>query len=58
MTNMKAKFLVFFKIEGIDRKICLSLFFVGFEWNLVFKWDYMTTEERNKRSDNPVAPIR
>ncbi|KAK6181582.1 hypothetical protein SNE40_009408 [Patella caerulea] len=30
----------------------------GFDWNLVFKWDYMTSEERNKRSSNPVSPIR
>ncbi|XP_053374486.1 polypeptide N-acetylgalactosaminyltransferase 2-like isoform X1 [Mercenaria mercenaria] len=29
----------------------------GFDWNLVFKWDYMTSEERNKRSSNPIAPI-
>lgn len=30
----------------------------GFEWNLVFKWDYMTTEERNKRLSDPISPIR
>ncbi|KAJ8309346.1 hypothetical protein KUTeg_014220 [Tegillarca granosa] len=30
----------------------------GFDWNLVFKWDYMTAEERNKRAMNPVDPIR
>lgn len=30
----------------------------GFDWNLVFKWDYMTPEERNKRVNNPIAPIK
>ena len=30
----------------------------GFEWNLVFKWDYMTANERNERMSNPVQPIR
>ncbi|KAK3092921.1 hypothetical protein FSP39_008922 [Pinctada imbricata] len=30
----------------------------GFDWNLVFKWDYMTPEERNKRTDHPIDPIR
>ncbi|XP_069118379.1 polypeptide N-acetylgalactosaminyltransferase-like [Argopecten irradians] len=30
----------------------------GFDWNLVFKWDYMTYEERNKRNSNPIGPIR
>lgn len=29
----------------------------GFDWNLVFKWDYMTPEERNKRVHNPIVPI-
>ncbi|XP_059178444.1 polypeptide N-acetylgalactosaminyltransferase 2-like isoform X2 [Physella acuta] len=30
----------------------------GFDWNLVFKWDYMTAEERNRQRQNPTAPIR
>ncbi|XP_071963044.1 polypeptide N-acetylgalactosaminyltransferase 2-like [Antedon mediterranea] len=30
----------------------------GFDWNLVFRWDYMTATERNSRRSNPVAPIR
>ena len=30
----------------------------GFDWNLVFKWDYMTPAERNSRRNNPIAPIR
>ena len=30
----------------------------GFDWNLVFKWDYMTPEERNKRVNNPIGPIK
>nr|XP_054757971.1 polypeptide N-acetylgalactosaminyltransferase 2-like [Lytechinus pictus] len=30
----------------------------GFDWNLVFKWDYMTQAERNSRRADPIAPIR
>ncbi|OCT80006.1 hypothetical protein XELAEV_18026822mg [Xenopus laevis] len=30
----------------------------GFDWNLVFKWDYMTPEQRRGRQGNPVAPIK
>ncbi|KAL3873200.1 hypothetical protein ACJMK2_036345 [Sinanodonta woodiana] len=30
----------------------------GFGWNLVFKWDYMTSEERNERMNNQIGPIR
>ncbi|XP_014673817.1 PREDICTED: polypeptide N-acetylgalactosaminyltransferase 2-like [Priapulus caudatus] len=30
----------------------------GFDWNLVFKWDYMTPEMRAKRRNDPVAPIK
>lgn len=30
----------------------------GFDWNLVFKWDYMTPEQRRARQGNPVAPIK
>uniref|UniRef100_A0A452QHL6 Polypeptide N-acetylgalactosaminyltransferase n=1 Tax=Ursus americanus TaxID=9643 RepID=A0A452QHL6_URSAM len=30
----------------------------GFDWNLVFKWDYMTPEQRRSRQGNPVAPIK
>nr|XP_033794304.1 polypeptide N-acetylgalactosaminyltransferase 2 isoform X2 [Geotrypetes seraphini] len=30
----------------------------GFDWNLVFKWDYMTPEQRRMRQGNPVAPIK
>ncbi|GFO48189.1 polypeptide n-acetylgalactosaminyltransferase, partial [Plakobranchus ocellatus] len=30
----------------------------GFEWNLVFKWDFMTGEERNKRRERPISPIK
>ncbi|XP_074640543.1 polypeptide N-acetylgalactosaminyltransferase 2-like isoform X3 [Tubulanus polymorphus] len=30
----------------------------GFDWNLVFKWDYMTQEERNRRRGNPIQPIK
>ncbi|KAI8478844.1 Polypeptide N-acetylgalactosaminyltransferase 2 [Branchiostoma belcheri] len=30
----------------------------GFDWNLVFKWDYMTANQRNARRSDPIAPIR
>uniref|UniRef100_A0A669BWF6 Polypeptide N-acetylgalactosaminyltransferase 2 n=1 Tax=Oreochromis niloticus TaxID=8128 RepID=A0A669BWF6_ORENI len=30
----------------------------GFDWNLVFKWDYMTQEQRRARQGNPIAPIK
>lgn len=30
----------------------------GFDWNLVFKWDYMTQVERNSRRSDPIAPIK
>ncbi len=29
----------------------------GFDWNLVFKWEYMTKEERQRRT-SPTDPIR
>lgn len=30
----------------------------GFDWNLVFKWDYMTLDQRRSRQGNPIAPIK
>jgi len=30
----------------------------GFDWNLIFKWDYMSHEMRNARRANPIAPIK
>ncbi|GAB6031111.1 Polypeptide N-acetylgalactosaminyltransferase 2 [Chamberlinius hualienensis] len=30
----------------------------GFDWNLVFKWEYLNVEERNRRSKSPTDPIR
>lgn len=30
----------------------------GFDWNLVFKWEYLTPEERARRSRDPTQPIR
>ena len=30
----------------------------GFGWDLVFKWDYMTAEERRSRLSNPTSEIR
>uniref|UniRef100_A0AAQ5ZDP1 Polypeptide N-acetylgalactosaminyltransferase n=1 Tax=Amphiprion ocellaris TaxID=80972 RepID=A0AAQ5ZDP1_AMPOC len=32
--------------------------FHSFDWNLVFKWDYMTLEQRRARQGNPIAPIK
>ncbi|XP_077995464.1 polypeptide N-acetylgalactosaminyltransferase 2-like [Glandiceps talaboti] len=30
----------------------------GFDWNLVFKWDYMQATERNARKNDPISAIR
>ncbi|XP_073990157.1 polypeptide N-acetylgalactosaminyltransferase 2 isoform X1 [Rhodnius prolixus] len=30
----------------------------GFDWNLVFKWEYLSQEERAKRAMDPTQPIR
>lgn len=30
----------------------------GFDWNLVFKWDFMTASEMSIRKQNVIAPIR
>lgn len=30
----------------------------GFDWNLVFKWDFMMVQEISKRKQNMIAPIR
>lgn len=30
----------------------------GFDWNLVFKWIYMTESEKREHSKQPIAPIR
>ncbi|XP_055340751.1 polypeptide N-acetylgalactosaminyltransferase 2-like [Paramacrobiotus metropolitanus] len=30
----------------------------GFDWNLVFKWEYLTAAEKEKRNGDPIAPIR
>lgn len=30
----------------------------GFDWNLVFKWEYLSSEERTRRSKDPVSPIK
>lgn len=31
---------------------------LGFDWNLVFKWDFMMVQEISKRKQNMIAPIR
>uniref|UniRef100_A0A336LNH0 Polypeptide N-acetylgalactosaminyltransferase n=1 Tax=Culicoides sonorensis TaxID=179676 RepID=A0A336LNH0_CULSO len=30
----------------------------GFDWNLVFKWEYLGPEERQQRQKDPTSPIR
>ncbi|CAG0915022.1 unnamed protein product [Notodromas monacha] len=30
----------------------------GFDWNLVFKWEFMPPEEQKKRAHDPTLPIR
>lgn len=30
----------------------------GFEWNLVFKWEFLSVEERHKRASDPTAAIK
>lgn len=30
----------------------------GFDWNLVFKWEYLGAEERAARKKDPTAAIR
>lgn len=30
----------------------------GFEWNLVFKWEFLSLDERQRRAADPTTPIR
>ena len=30
----------------------------GFDWNLVFKWEYISKEERALRKSDPTQPIK
>lgn len=30
----------------------------GFDWNLVFKWEYLSKEVRSQRQKDPTLPIR
>ena len=49
------------KKRGEEERLFIVRFFClvsGFDWNLVFKWDYMTSEERNRRVSDPISPIR
>nr|DBA26968.1 TPA: hypothetical protein GDO54_011155 [Pyxicephalus adspersus] len=44
--------------DGMEPLNCIFFSLLGFDWNLVFKWDYMTPEQRRARQGNPVAPIK
>lgn len=46
-----------FKIKSFIPNVMSNLY-PGFDWNLVFKWDYMTLEQRRARQGNPIAPIK
>ena len=30
----------------------------GFDWNLVFKWEYLSNEEKKKRKKDPSQVIK
>lgn len=30
----------------------------GFDWNLVFKWEYLSNEEKRKRQKDPTQVIK
>ena len=30
----------------------------GFDWNLVFKWEFLPSDVRKDRYLNPIAPIK
>ncbi|XP_037524066.1 polypeptide N-acetylgalactosaminyltransferase 2 [Rhipicephalus sanguineus] len=30
----------------------------GFDWNLVFKWEFLSSKEREERANHPTLPIR
>lgn len=30
----------------------------GFDWNLVFKWEFLPNRIRKARAENPIQPIR
>ena len=30
----------------------------GFDWNLVFKWEYMSPKEKQERKKDPTKPIK
>ncbi|KFM72137.1 Polypeptide N-acetylgalactosaminyltransferase 2, partial [Stegodyphus mimosarum] len=30
----------------------------GFEWNLVFKWEFLSVQERQQRASDPTAAIK
>ena len=61
MVTRKHQTNFFMKIQNIPNGCFLNkndIFYKGFDWNLVFKWDFMTSEEVSRRRSNPIAPIR
>uniref|UniRef100_A0A8B9LLW8 Polypeptide N-acetylgalactosaminyltransferase n=1 Tax=Astyanax mexicanus TaxID=7994 RepID=A0A8B9LLW8_ASTMX len=45
-------------LEPLLERVAEVIFTPRFDWNLVFKWDYMTLEQRRARQGNPIAPIK
>uniref|UniRef100_A0AAZ3PBG9 Polypeptide N-acetylgalactosaminyltransferase n=1 Tax=Oncorhynchus tshawytscha TaxID=74940 RepID=A0AAZ3PBG9_ONCTS len=45
-------------LEPLLERVAEVSEFHRFDWNLVFKWDYMTLEQRRARQGNPTAPIK
>jgi len=40
------------------KKSIRLIYVAGFDWNLVFKWDFMSSAEIAQRRHNVIAPIR
>ena len=50
--------LVPFLLNLLTQLFIYDIFLLGFDWSLHFKWDSLTTKEKQARKKNPVAPIR
>jgi len=48
------RFLAVTSLKKINRLMDVA----GFDWNLVFKWDFMSSAEIAQRRNNVIAPIR